>query len=70
MVGRSLGGAVATHLISDPKCESESVFKGVVIENTFTGISDMADALFPFLKAIPAIKKRMLKLNWDSHSKV
>lgn len=30
----------------------------------------MADTLFPFLKLIPRIKKLMLKINWDSLSKV
>ncbi len=30
----------------------------------------MADALFPFLKLIPSIKRRMLKINWDSLGKV
>ena len=26
----------------------------------------MADVLFPFLKMIPNLKARMLRLNWDS----
>ena len=46
--------------------EEPDLFKAAIIENTFTNIGDMADVLFPFLKLIPTIKKRMLKLNWDS----
>ena len=35
LLGRSLGGAVAVHILVD----SARVFKGAIIENTFTGIS-------------------------------
>ena len=30
----------------------------------------MADSLFPFLKLIPNLKKRMLRLDWDSATKI
>lgn len=52
LLGRSLGGAVALHLISklDQEDRGRPIFKGVIIENTFTSISDMADELFNFLK--------------------
>lgn len=46
------------------------MFRGAIIENTFTGISEMADSIFPFLKLIPTIKMKMLKIHWDSLSKV
>jgi len=62
MLGRSLGGAVAINTLA----EMPDFFQGALIENTFTGISEMADKLFPFLKAIPTIKKAMLKINWGS----
>lgn len=39
LLGRSLGGAVAINTLAD----SARVFKGAIIENTFTGISEMAD---------------------------
>lgn len=39
LLGRSLGGAVALHLLA----ENQRIFKGAIIENTFTGISEMAD---------------------------
>lgn len=61
---------MACHLIADEKVEAEKFFKGVIVENTFTGISDMADSIFPFLKFMGPIKKKMLKLKWDSVSKV
>ncbi len=30
----------------------------------------MADKLFPFLKAIPNLKRRMLRLDWNSEEKI
>jgi dienelactone hydrolase len=41
--GRSLGGAVATHLAAKQSRAGEPLFKGVIVESTFTCISDMAD---------------------------
>lgn len=46
------------------------MFKGVVIENTFTNICDMADSVFPMFKLIPSIKKAMLRLKWESDKEV
>lgn len=66
LLGRSLGGAVAISTL----VENQRVFKGAIIENTFTGISEMADQLFPFLKLVPWLKQQMLKVHWDSLDKV
>ena len=68
LCGRSLGGAVALDLISKLDRQNEFPFKGVMIENTFTGISDMADTLFPFLKQILPLKKLMLRIHWDNQA--
>jgi pimeloyl-ACP methyl ester carboxylesterase len=39
LIGRSLGGAVAAYAASlDP-----NLFDGLILENTFTSISDMVD---------------------------
>jgi len=48
--GRSLGGAVVLHLAAKHSRENVKLFKGLVVESTFTSISDMADNLFGFLK--------------------
>ena len=45
--GRSLGGAVAIDLVSKNICLSN--IKGLILENTFTSISDMVDKVFPYL---------------------
>ena len=66
LVGRSLGGAVATHTAAVLAEKKNEWIKGLILENTFTSVSKMADSLFPFLKLIPNIKKRMLRLDWDS----
>jgi len=42
--GRSLGGAVALNVASDPRYASR--IAAVVVENTFTSIPEMARALF------------------------
>jgi len=63
LIGKSLGGAVALNLLSTLK---EPIFKGVVIESTFTNVIDMADILFPFLKVIGPLKKYVLKISWDN----
>jgi pimeloyl-ACP methyl ester carboxylesterase len=61
--GRSMGGAVAISLASRHMAK----IRGVILENTFTCISDMADQLFPFLKPI---KKWILRLDWNSISRI
>ena len=43
--GRSLGGAVAIQLAA---AKSNSI-KGLIVENTFTSIADMVDALMPMV---------------------
>ena len=70
IVGRSLGGAVASHTVAKLAESDNEWIKGVILENTFTSVSKMADALFPFLKLIPSLKKRMLRLDWDSSNRI
>ena len=42
----------------------------MILENTFSSISKVADALFPFLKLIPNIKQSMLRLDWASEDHI
>ena len=70
LLGRSLGGAVATHTYAKMAQAGEKWIKGVILENTFTSVEKIADNVFPFLKAIPNIKKRMLRLDWNSEDKI
>ena len=42
----------------------------MVIENTFTNIDQIADNIFPFLKAVPNLKRKMLRLDWNSLDKI
>lgn len=56
LFGRSLGGAVAIYLAE----QVQPRFKGLILENTFTGISEMADALFFFIKPV----KPFILRNW------
>ena len=37
----SLGGAVVTHLAAKQSREGKNVFTGIVVESTFTSISDI-----------------------------
>ncbi|ETO16908.1 hypothetical protein RFI_20428 [Reticulomyxa filosa] len=61
LFGRSLGGAVAIYLASQHSNE----LAGVILENTFTCISDMVKKVFRFLD-FDIIKKYMLRLEWRS----
>ena len=71
LCGRSLGGAVAVHLAAEMSQKEDFYFNGVIIESTFTSISDMADQVFPFLTKLPCgIKEKMTKLKWKSIEKV
>jgi pimeloyl-ACP methyl ester carboxylesterase len=72
LFGRSLGGAVAFHVAqvwqessssSSSSSSSHPPLAGMIVENTFCSIDDMADILFPFLKAI---KGPLLKMHWNS----
>lgn len=48
--------------------KAPSVFAGMIIENTFTSISDMAEVLFPIFryKPIRIIKYLLLTIGWRS----
>jgi abhydrolase domain-containing protein 13 len=61
--GQSLGGAVALHLASYAEHVMNQPIQGVIVENTFTSISDMVDALLPFLRLF---KPYVLRINWNS----
>ena len=49
VVGRSLGGAVAAAVVSRLPEDKLAKIDGLVLENTFTSIPDMADQLFSVL---------------------
>ena len=68
IVGRSLGGAVGSYLAQLNEQVSrqnhyDHNFNGIVLENTFTSIDDMVDAIFPFLSFF---KSFILKMHWDT----
>jgi len=50
--------------------QKDEWIRGVICENTFTSISEMADKLFPFLKTIGNLKEKMLRLDWSSHKRI
>ena len=70
LLGRSLGGAVATHTQARLADNGDEWIKGVILENTFTSISTMADLIFPFLTKLGPIKTCMLKLDWNSEKQI
>lgn len=68
--GRSLGGAVSIALASTLMQRGEGPApQGLILENTFTSISAVVDAMFPLL-AIESLKKRFLHLRWESIERV
>ena len=52
VVGRSLGGAVAAHVVSQLVEDDLNMIDGLILENTFTSIDDMADAMFSVLAVL------------------
>jgi abhydrolase domain-containing protein 13 len=58
--GRSLGGAVA---VRGAVGRCKSTVRGLILENTFTCISDMVDRLFPSLRWV---KNFVLKIHWPT----
>lgn len=62
-LGRSLGGAVALYTAS----KYPHLFRGVIIENSFTSMSAMVDYLFPYLNYL---KIFILRNHWNSFSLV
>mmetsp|Transcript_32505 Transcript_32505/g.43982 ORF Transcript_32505/g.43982 Transcript_32505/m.43982 type:complete len:304 (-) Transcript_32505:107-1018(-) len=70
--GRSLGGAVSIHVAAAiGKLEKKLSYPpaAMIIENSFTSISDMVDAKFPFLN-VPYFKDFFLRLHWRSIDKI
>jgi fermentation-respiration switch protein FrsA (DUF1100 family) len=61
--GRSLGGAVAIALASRHGDEVASL----IVENTFSSISDLVDTIFSYLKPI---KPWVLRLKWKSRDRI
>jgi fermentation-respiration switch protein FrsA (DUF1100 family) len=71
LLGRSLGGAVAVQVAAKMSQSQDFYLNGVIVESTFTSISDMADQVFPFLAKLPCgLKEKMTKLKWKSVEKV
>ena len=63
MLGRSLGGAVAVQLgekVQDAIC-------GMILENTFTSISEIVDHIFPM---IAYFKHFILRMYWPSIDRI
>jgi fermentation-respiration switch protein FrsA (DUF1100 family) len=63
MMGKSLGGAVTIQLaekIQDAVC-------GLILENTFTSISEMVDHIFPLMSYVKHI---LLRMHWPSIERI
>jgi len=60
LLGRSLGGAVSANSASlEPQ-----LFEGLILENTFTSISDIVDDMMSFLSYF---KWLILRIGWDTN---
>ena len=64
VLGRSLGGAVSISITSNPLYSN--LIAGLVVENTFTSISDMIDAIMPVFKFVIFLKTN----HWTSFSRI
>ena len=55
ILGRSLGGAVAAHALTSMSQKEALLIDGLILENTFTSIDDMADVLFSYLAKLKSL---------------
>ncbi|KAF7723193.1 Alpha/beta hydrolase domain-containing protein 13 [Apophysomyces ossiformis] len=62
--GHSLGGAVAIDI-----CQKVPV-RGLIVENTYTSIQDMVQAMYPRYTPYPFIAKLFLWNHWKSDKKI
>jgi len=60
VLGSSMGGAVAVYGVTN---SSHHDVRGVILENTFTSISDMVDVVLP---KIATVKNYILLIKWES----
>jgi fermentation-respiration switch protein FrsA (DUF1100 family) len=67
LLGRSLGGAVAAYVATHPDTPYD-LFRGLVLESTFTSISDMVDVMF--FPPITTFKSSVLRIDWTTASLV
>ena len=67
LLGRSLGGAVAAYVATHPDTPGD-LFAGVVLESTFTSISDMVDVMF--YPPVSTFKGSILRMDWNTRSLV
>lgn len=65
VIGRSLGAAVATHLVYELAEEGSPSPAGVILESPFTSIPDMGAALYPFLPV-----RLLARINYDNLANV
>lgn len=63
LTAHSLGGAVATWVATHEETPT-NLFSGLILENTFTSISDMFDQVVPSFLHI--LKPVLLDVNWNS----
>lgn len=74
--GRSLGGAVAIAVARQIESYDTEVarhfpqIQGLLLENTFTCISELADKIFSFLSYVRPIKDFFLRVKWESNSRI
>lgn len=66
LFGRSLGGAVSLYLYE----RKPAAISAIILENTFLSISDMVDALLPFLNSVRFLKNMLLMLDFNNSKKI
>jgi pimeloyl-ACP methyl ester carboxylesterase len=64
--GRSLGGAVTLALATEDAPGAAPPLRGVIVENSFLGISKLVDSIFPVLRWV---KPLVLRLRWESEAR-
>lgn len=64
LFGRSLGGAVA--VAAAAQCNAARPVRGLIIENSFTSVADMAKSVLPIVRLLGPALPHFVRNKWES----
>ena len=52
------------------KNKTQPLVRGLILENTFSSISELVDTIFPWIKMLGPLKDYFLRLKWESIKRI
>jgi len=53
-----------------PSLSPQPLVRGLILENTFSSISELVDTIFPWIKMLGPLKDYFLRLKWESINRI